>query len=134
MIYMYTVCTCAFACVQPPPYPQGDVWICMELLDASMDKISKRVTTLGQSIPEEILGKMTVAVIKALYYLKDELKIIHRGLSNTHTHIYIMYVCTIHGTCWSDMVTTNRLSLALTHVHAIGCTCIDVIQSSDECV
>lgn len=63
------------------PLPlQGDVWISMELLDASMDKISKRVfTVLNQTIPEEILGKMSVAVIKALHYLKTELEIIHRG-------------------------------------------------------
>ena len=51
----------------------------MELLDASMDKISKRVSALGQTIPENIIGKMTVAVIKALHYLKTELRIIHRG-------------------------------------------------------
>ncbi len=51
----------------------------MELLDASMDKISKRVSILGQTIPEDIIGKMTVAVINALHYLKEELLIIHRG-------------------------------------------------------
>ncbi len=67
-----------------PSTSQGDVWICMELLDASMDKISKRVDVLKQTIPEEIIGKMTVAVIKALHYLKEELLIIHRGtLSHT---------------------------------------------------
>lgn len=62
-----------------PACLQGDVWICMELLDASMDKISKRVATLGQTIPEDILGKMSVAVINALHYLKEDLHIIHRG-------------------------------------------------------
>ena len=42
---------------------QGDVWICMELLDSSMDKISERVYhQLKSTIPEEILGKMTVSV------------------------------------------------------------------------
>lgn len=35
----------------------------MELLDSSMDKISEKVyTQLNQTIPEEILGVMTVAV------------------------------------------------------------------------
>ena len=47
----------------PPPPPQGDVWICMELLDSSMDKIADKVyNQLHQTIPEPILGKMTVAV------------------------------------------------------------------------
>jgi len=42
---------------------QGDVWICMELLDSSMDKISERVYhQLHSAIPEKILGKMSVAV------------------------------------------------------------------------
>ena len=42
---------------------QGDVWICMELMDSSMDKISEKVyNQLNQRIPEDILGKMTVAV------------------------------------------------------------------------
>ena len=42
---------------------QGDVWICMELMDSSMDKLSEKVyNQLQQRIPEEILGKMTVAV------------------------------------------------------------------------
>jgi len=35
----------------------------MELLDSSMDKIADKVyNKLNQSIPENILGKMTVAV------------------------------------------------------------------------
>ena len=46
-----------------PSLLQGDVWICMELMDSSMDKISERVyNQLKKRIPEEILGKMSVAV------------------------------------------------------------------------
>ena len=42
---------------------QGDVWICMELMDSSMDKISEKVyNQLKTRIPENILGKMSVAV------------------------------------------------------------------------
>ncbi|CAI8054304.1 Dual specificity mitogen-activated protein kinase kinase 2 (Fragment), partial [Geodia barretti] len=60
---------------------EGDVWICMELLDSSMDKISDRVyQQLQSTIPEEILGKMTVSVIRALNYLKTDMKIIHRDV------------------------------------------------------
>jgi len=43
---------------------QGDCWICMELMSISLDKFYKFVHDhLGDSIPEEILGKITVAVI-----------------------------------------------------------------------
>lgn len=60
---------------------EGDVWICMELLDSSMDKISDRVYhQLKSTIPEDILGKMTVSVIRALNYLKTDMKIIHRDV------------------------------------------------------
>lgn len=41
---------------------QGDVWICMELMDTSLDKFYKRVIDKGKTIPEDILGKITVAV------------------------------------------------------------------------
>ncbi|KAL5474000.1 hypothetical protein EMCRGX_G028570 [Ephydatia muelleri] len=59
----------------------GDVWICMELMDSSMDKVSELVyNKLKQYIPEDILGKMSVSVVKALHYLKRELKIIHRDV------------------------------------------------------
>lgn len=75
------------------PISQGDVWICMELLDSSMDKISKRVyNELSLKIPEGILGKMTVAVIKALHYLKTKLEIIHRGQRSLTTHVIMFTV------------------------------------------
>ncbi len=83
-------------CALLPP-PQGDVWICMELLDASMDKISKRVDVLKQSIPEEIIGKMTVAVIKALHYLKEELLIIHRGTCRQYFLVAFVCTCTLYN-------------------------------------
>ncbi len=94
---------------------QGDCWICMELMSISLDKFYKYVNnSLNSSIPEEILGKITVAVsnfpciicerstdkfhcfkssqnyfailfllqtVSALNYLKEKLKIIHRGKS-----------------------------------------------------
>lgn len=53
----------------PPPLTipelidlQGDVWICMELMDTSLDKFYKQVIDKGQTIPEDILGKIAVSV------------------------------------------------------------------------
>jgi hypothetical protein len=44
---------------------QGDCWICMELMDTSLDKFYKFIyEKLQQRIPESILGKITVAVSK----------------------------------------------------------------------
>lgn len=41
---------------------QGDVWICMELLTTSLDRFYKCVHSNDKSIPEAVLGKITVCV------------------------------------------------------------------------
>ncbi|XP_075989353.1 dual specificity mitogen-activated protein kinase kinase 7-like isoform X2 [Anticarsia gemmatalis] len=56
---------------------EADVWICMELMASCFDKLLKR---LGGPIPEAILGKVTVATVKALSYLKDTHGVIHRDV------------------------------------------------------
>ncbi|XP_045761655.1 dual specificity mitogen-activated protein kinase kinase 7-like isoform X2 [Maniola jurtina] len=55
----------------------ADVWICMELMASCFDKLLKR---LGEPIPEAILGKVTVATVNALSYLKDTHGVIHRDV------------------------------------------------------
>ncbi|KAL1138709.1 hypothetical protein AAG570_008771, partial [Ranatra chinensis] len=55
----------------------ADVWICMELMATCFDKLLKR---LGGPIPEDILGKVTVATVKALHYLKENHGVIHRDV------------------------------------------------------
>lgn len=44
---------------------ESDVWICMELMATCFDKLLKR---LRISIPEEILGKVTLAVSTLGYF------------------------------------------------------------------
>lgn len=55
----------------------ADVWICMELMETCFDKLLKR---LAAPIPEAILGKVTVATVNALSYLKDTHGVIHRDV------------------------------------------------------
>lgn len=53
----------------------------MELMDTSLDKFYKFIyEKLKQRIPEPILGKIAVATVNALNYLKEKLKIIHRDV------------------------------------------------------
>ena len=53
----------------------------MELMDTSLDKFYKFIyEKLNERIPECILGKITVATVKALNYLKEKLRIIHRDV------------------------------------------------------
>uniref|UniRef100_A0A3P9NNH5 mitogen-activated protein kinase kinase n=1 Tax=Poecilia reticulata TaxID=8081 RepID=A0A3P9NNH5_POERE len=43
-------------------FREGDVWICMELMDTSLDKFYKQVIEKDLTIPEDILGKIAVSV------------------------------------------------------------------------
>lgn len=62
-------------------FKEGDCWICMELMDTSLDKFYKYICERKQQrIPESILAKITVATVHALNYLKEKLKIIHRDV------------------------------------------------------
>ncbi|XP_063696002.1 dual specificity mitogen-activated protein kinase kinase 4 [Culicoides brevitarsis] len=62
-------------------FKEGDCWICMELMDTSLDKFYKFICERQrQRIPESILAKITVATVHALNYLKEHLEIIHRDV------------------------------------------------------
>lgn len=62
-------------------FKEGDCWICMELMDTSLDKFYKFICEReNERIPESILAKITAATVKALDYLKQKLNIIHRDV------------------------------------------------------
>lgn len=50
------------------------------MADCSLEKFYQLVYKQNQRLPEEIVGFITAAVVRALNYLKCELNIIHRGL------------------------------------------------------
>ncbi|CAF3793927.1 unnamed protein product [Rotaria socialis] len=56
---------------------EGQINICMEYMDGgSLDLILKKV----MRIPEHILGKITVAVLRGLSYLREHHRIMHRDI------------------------------------------------------
>ena len=55
---------------------EDSVWLYMELMDTCLDKVLKRYGPL----PEEIVGKVVVATLNALHYLKSVHGIIHRDV------------------------------------------------------
>ncbi|KAF7384878.1 hypothetical protein HZH66_011964 [Vespula vulgaris] len=61
-------------------FREGDVWICMEVMDMSLDKFYTKVYKHGHAIPEDILGKVAFAVVSALHYLYSKLRVIHRDV------------------------------------------------------
>ncbi|XP_077892500.1 dual specificity mitogen-activated protein kinase kinase 6-like [Ictidomys tridecemlineatus] len=68
-------------------FQEGDVWICMELMDTSLDKFYKQVIDKGQTIPEDILGKIAVSIVKALEHLHSKLSVIHRDVKPSNVLI-----------------------------------------------
>ena len=58
----------------------SDVWICMELMATCFDKLLKLLKTPNISVPEKICGKVAVATLSALNYLKDKHGVIHRDV------------------------------------------------------
>ncbi|EEB15530.1 cAMP-dependent protein kinase catalytic subunit, putative [Pediculus humanus corporis] len=61
-------------------FREGDVWICMEVMDTSLDKFYHKVYSYSRVIPEDILGKIAFAVVSALQYLYSKLRVIHRDV------------------------------------------------------
>ncbi|XP_066496637.1 dual specificity mitogen-activated protein kinase kinase 3 isoform X1 [Tiliqua scincoides] len=68
-------------------FREGDVWICMELMDTSLDKFYKKVLEKEQTIPEDILGKIAVSIVRALEHLHSKLSVIHRDVKPSNVLI-----------------------------------------------
>jgi serine/threonine protein kinase len=61
-------------------FREGDVWICMEVMEASLDQFYKKLKLHGERIPENVMGKIARSVVQALHYLHTELHVIHRDV------------------------------------------------------
>ncbi|KFD58562.1 hypothetical protein M514_00788 [Trichuris suis] len=62
-------------------FREGDCWICMELMDISLERLYKMVfDKMNERLPEPVMGKIAVATVKALNYLKEKLHTIHRDV------------------------------------------------------
>ncbi|XP_015789239.1 dual specificity mitogen-activated protein kinase kinase 1 [Tetranychus urticae] len=58
-------------------YSDGEINICMEYMDGgSLDLVLKK----AGRIPEQVLGKVTIAVLKGLNYLREKHQIMHRDV------------------------------------------------------
>jgi len=58
-----------------------DVCICMEPMDTCLDKLLKKMkNTNKKGFPEDVIGKITVAAVDGLHYLKKNYQVIHRDV------------------------------------------------------
>ncbi|GAU97970.1 hypothetical protein RvY_09183 [Ramazzottius varieornatus] len=59
---------------------EGDLWICMEVMDISLEQFYKKLFAQGRTFPDEVLGFITFAIVSGLQFLKEQLNIMHRDV------------------------------------------------------
>lgn len=99
-----------------------DVWICMELMKSCFDKLLKRAT---QPVPESIMGKITVATVRALSYLKEKHDVIHRDIKPSNILI------DEHGNIkLCDFGISGRLVDSKAKTRSAGCAAYMAVRST----
>uniref|UniRef100_A0A7E4V5V1 mitogen-activated protein kinase kinase n=1 Tax=Panagrellus redivivus TaxID=6233 RepID=A0A7E4V5V1_PANRE len=61
-------------------FQDGDCWICMEIMDCSIESLYKAVYKQGSRLPENVISFIAVSVVRALNYLKKQHRITHRDV------------------------------------------------------
>eukprot|EP00050_Salpingoeca_kvevrii_P000622 m.152463 g.152463 ORF g.152463 m.152463 type:complete len:419 (-) comp10162_c1_seq3:89-1345(-) len=59
---------------------EGDIYIYMELMLMSLDTMYNQVASLGTVIPERVLGKIAVSMLRGIIYLLLSLNVMHRDI------------------------------------------------------
>lgn len=58
-------------------FVESCVYYCMEFMDAgSLDRL------VGTGVPEDVLARISSRIVRGLKFLKDDLQVIHRGVSS----------------------------------------------------
>ena len=70
-------------------FREGDVWICMEVMDTSVDKFYARAFKNNHNMPETMLVQIAFSVVSALHYLHTKLKVIHRDVKPSNILISV---------------------------------------------
>ncbi|KRY22459.1 Dual specificity mitogen-activated protein kinase kinase 6 [Trichinella patagoniensis] len=61
-------------------FREGDVWLCMEAMDLSLDKFYRMCVDQKRIIPDFVLCKIARSIVEALHYMKQELNLMHRDV------------------------------------------------------
>ncbi|KAI2810917.1 Dual specificity mitogen-activated protein kinase kinase 7 [Blomia tropicalis] len=92
---------------------ETEVWIFMELMTTCFDRLLKR---LREPIPEDIIGKIAVATVKTLDYLKVNHDVIHRDIKPSNILINRQGVIKL-----CDFGISGRLIDSKAHSRSVGC-------------
>ncbi|VDD92421.1 unnamed protein product [Enterobius vermicularis] len=61
-------------------FREGDVWICMEVMDISLDKFYKMNSDKKGFLPEMFCAKVALSVTEGLNFMKQQMNLIHRDV------------------------------------------------------
>ena len=84
---MFTTVVTGHLWDQPPrlqahlsPHVQGELWIFMEEMLMSLDKMYAKLRDGGARFPEPVLGTIACSVLFALNYLRSKHSVLHRDV------------------------------------------------------
>ena len=66
-------------------FREGDVWLCMEVMDLSLDQFCRRYKTStaaaeAAAIPERFIARLALAIVDGLNFMKTQMSLIHRDV------------------------------------------------------
>ncbi|KAI1732137.1 protein kinase domain-containing protein [Ditylenchus destructor] len=61
-------------------FREGDVWICMQVMDISLDKFYRMCVDMQTPVPEQFIAKIALSVVDGLNFMKEEMNLIHRDV------------------------------------------------------
>ncbi|VDK62870.1 unnamed protein product [Onchocerca ochengi] len=61
-------------------FREGDVWICMEVMDMSLDKFYRMCFDSRGPLPEMFIAKCALSVVEGLNFMKEQMNLIHRDV------------------------------------------------------
>ncbi|OAF66981.1 hypothetical protein A3Q56_05298, partial [Intoshia linei] len=93
-----------------------DVWICMEVMDTSLDKFYPVAYKNGLPLEEPVLSKLSFAILSALNYLYQHMKTIHRDVKPSN-----MLINTFGQIKLCDFSISGSLENSIAKTITVGC-------------
>lgn len=61
-------------------FRENEIWICMEVMDTSLDKFYRLCVDMNRQLPEAFIAHIALSVIECLNFMKEKMNLIHRDI------------------------------------------------------
>ena len=92
-------------------FRDGDVWICMEVMETSLDKFYPKVFSQGKTFPEEFLGKIAFSVRGG--------GLCGRWLWCVGVNVFVLFAGEVEVGVWFFIAQNGLLPISLTHARGV---------------